>query len=225
MTPILVILTLAIIIAFEVVRRSRSKPALETREMVAEHPNDVEVFDRHFHPSHTWAIVSGSKTVTVGADDFSESIIGRLTSIDLPKVGRTFQQGEPIAYLHHGSRNLAQISPITGKVIEINEKLARHPTMLNDSPLERGWIAKILPSNLEIDLRNLLRGVAADGWRDAVRMELVRMFSPSFGPVLQDGGKLIENLGDHFSDDEWNRLVQKFFPIITPKQQQNKSKN
>ncbi len=225
MTFILVILTAAIIVSVELVGRSRKRQRHEIPDLITEHPTSFEVFDRYFHPGHTWAMVSGSPNVVVGVDDFSSRMIGDVSKIDLPVVGQTIHQGESLALLFHGSRNLVQVSPISGKVVDVNKKLRRNPELLNDSPLERGWIAKLLPTSLETDLRNLLKGIVADGWRDAVRTQLIQLFSPKIGTVLQDGGQLVQNLGDYFSDEEWNRLVQQFFPIVLPNQNQNRPMN
>jgi glycine cleavage system H lipoate-binding protein len=221
MTFILVILTSAVILSLELIRRSQVKPILANPELVLEHPASYDVFDRYFHPGHTWAMISGSSSVTVGVDDFSSCMIGNLSKIELPAIGQMIHQGDPFTLLCHGSRNLVQVSPISGKVVEVNKKLTRNPGLINDSPLKRGWIIKVLPTSLETDLRNLLKGVVADGWRDAVRTQLIQLFSPRIGIVVQDGGQLVQGLGDHLSDDEWNRLVRRFFPLITPIKFQN----
>ena len=222
MTFILVILTVAIVICIELLLKSQERRANTYSELVTEHPTSFEVFDRYFHPGHTWALISGPRNIIVGIDDFSSRMVGAVAKIDLPGVGQLIHQGEPLTLLRNGARVLAQVSPISGKVVEVNKRLRRHPELLNESPLERGWIAKIVPTNLETDLRNLLKGFAADGWRDAVHAQLIQLFSPRIGIVLQDGGQPIQNLGDYLSDDEWNRLVQQFFPTVPPNQKQNK---
>jgi len=221
MTIILVILTMAIIFSFEIFRRSRRKEVNKNAELVTEHPASFDVFDRYFHPGHTWALVSGPRGVIVGSDDFSSRIIGKIATIDLPVVGQLIQQGEPLACLHHGMRRLAQIAPISGKVIAINKKLKDHPELLNESPFEHGWIAKVLPSSLDTDLRNLLKGFVADGWRDGVRTKFIQLFSSRIGVVMQDGGQLVSDLGECFSDEEWNLIIQKFFPLVLPNKNQH----
>lgn len=224
MSFLLLLLAVVVFVTLDILRRKRSAAGKGVR-----HPFEIsvvtEIIACYFHPGHTWALVSGSKTVKVGADDFSERMIGNLSSIDLPQVGKTVHQGEPLAFLHRGNRTLAQVSPITGKIVQVNERLIKSPSLLNRSPLERGWIAKILPTELDHDLRNLLKGATADGWRESVRMQLIHMFSPRIGTLMQDGGQLIENLGDQFPDDDWNRLVRDFFPIAVPTQSRAKPTN
>ncbi len=225
MTFILAILTSAVILSLELIRRSQMKSKLANPKLVAEHPASYDLFDRYFHPGHTWAMISGSHSVTVGIDDFSSRVIGNLSKIELPTIGQRIHQGDPFALLYHGSRNLVQVSPISGKIVEVNKKLKRNLGLINDSPLEHGWIVKVLPTSLETDLRNLLKGIVADGWQDAVRTQLIQLFSPRIGTVVQDGGQLVQSLGDHLSDDEWNSLVRHFFPLISLIKFQNSSMN
>jgi len=214
MSFVLVILTVGIILLVEFLHASRKKHPSDSQEMVTEHPTSFDVFDRYFHPGHTWAMVSSSRDVVVGIDDFSSRVVGTVASIDLPVVGQSILQGEPLTFLHHGTRHLLQVAPVSGRVVDVNKRLKRHPELISESPFEHGWIAKVYPTNLDTDLRNLLKGFVADGWRDAIRSQLIQLFSSKIGIVLQDGGQLIQNLGDQFSDDEWNQLVQQFFPIV-----------
>lgn len=225
MTFILVILTSAVVLSVELIRRSQMKPKPSSPELVTEHPASFDVFDRYFHPGHTWALISASRSVTVGVDDFSSCMIGNLSKIELPAIGQMIHQGDPFALLHHGSRSLVQVSPISGKIVEVNKRLTRNPALINDSPLERGWIMRVLPTSLETESRNLLKGIVADGWRDAVRTQLIQLFSPQIGMVVQDGGQLVQSLGDHLSDDEWNHLILHFFPLVSLDKFQNKSMN
>jgi glycine cleavage system H protein len=216
MTFLLVIMTVAIILAIELVRNSHRTQSHASPELVTEYPTSFEVLERYFHPGHTWAMVSGSRNVVVGIDDFSSSIMGTVDRIDLPKVGQAVRQGEALTLLCHGARRLAHVAPISGKIVDVNKKLENQPGLLNESPFERGWIARIAPANFDIELRNLFKGIAADGWRNAIRSQFTQFFSPNIGIAIQDGGQIVQNLGDHLRDDEWSLLVQQFFPTVSP---------
>jgi glycine cleavage system H protein len=45
---------------------------------------------------------------------------------------------------------------LSGEVVEINEELIEHPEWINQSPYEKGWIVKIKPSNMEVELDGLM---------------------------------------------------------------------
>lgn len=225
MTFILVALTVTVVLTLELVGKNRAESVARKPESRLTRRTPIEILERYFHPGHTWITVSDQRKITVGIDEFSERIIGSVNRVDLPEVGRTIQQGEPFTRLHHNNRVLVHVAPVSGRIADVNKKLIRRPNLLNNSPLERGWIATIVPSNLETELRNLLSGVVADGWREAVRTEFIQLCSPGIGTVLQDGGQLIENLGEHFNDDEWSRLIRKFYPTISSKHIQHTPMN
>jgi glycine cleavage system H protein len=225
MTFILVVLTFGFLVAIGLMRKSAVRVRSGESVLKPREQRSTPVTERFLHPGHMWALVSGEKAVTVGSDEFSERMIGTSASVILPKVGALVQQGEPIAILVNGKRSLSQLSPISGKIVEVNEKLDKHPSLFHASPLERGWIARIIPSRLDIEIRNLLRGTVADSWREAVRIQFIQMFAPKTGLVLQDGGQLIENIGEHFSDEEWSRIAGEFFHLTTVNPTQNKTTN
>ena len=176
------------------------------------HPVTTSRIERYFHPGHSWVLVHSSEPVVVGITDFSQRFIGRLDGIELPREGSFLRQGEAMVTLKHGDKVLTQVAPVSGVVVEVNNHLTSHPATVNDSPLEKGWIAKIAPRDLTLELRNLLRGVIADRWQESVRTLLVHWFSPQLGTVMQDGGGIVDNVSDLVDRTEWRSLVNDFFP-------------
>lgn len=215
MSFILLLLTVAIFIVLELAKSSKIKKATAAKTLSIESPVAAAVIERYFHPGHAWALVGKSDVVTIGVDDLAQRCIGRIDAIDLPLVGRPVSQGQVLATLRRGTRWLATVAPITGVVVEINEKVVSRPPLINESPYDRGWVVKISPASLRVELRNLMRGRVAERWMEAVRAELVQWFSPRKGTVLQDGGGMIDNISDLVSDREWEQLVNEFFPLVT----------
>ena len=178
---------------------------------VSPKPISTETIERYFHRGHSWALVQPSKEVVVGVDDFTQRFIGKVDSIELPQVGSYVRQGDRMITMKHGTKALSPVAPLTGTVVEINPRLKTDPASINDSPLEKGWIAKISPADLTMELRALLKGVVADHWQEAVRAHLLHWFAPRVGPVMQDGGSLVESISDIVNADEWRLLVDEFF--------------
>ncbi|MCX6142539.1 MAG: hypothetical protein NTZ35_04895 [Ignavibacteriales bacterium] len=112
-----------------------------------------------------------------------------------------------------GGKALPQIAPLSGTIVGVNNKLASSPGVVNSSPLEKGWIVRLAPAQLTVELRNLLKGAIADRWQEAVINQLVRWFTSPLHPVLQDGGQIIDNVSDLMDDADWQRFVQEFFSI------------
>ena len=170
-----------------------------------------EVIERYFHRGHSWALVSSSKEVVAGIDDFAQRFVGKVDEIELPQPGAFVRQGDRMATLRHGTKSLSPVAPLTGTVVEVNTRLKTDPSAINESPLERGWFFTISPSDMSTELRSLLKGVVADRWQEAVRAHLIHWFAPRVGTVMQDGGTLIDTISDAVSADEWRLLVDEFF--------------
>jgi glycine cleavage system H protein len=208
MVAALVLITFLVCITIDVVRRHRRRiPAVSHLP----EPPTAEVRERYFYPGHSWALVENSRVVTVGVDDLVPRVIGKLDKIEIAKTGATVRQGEPLVTLHSGSRSLSLGSPVSGIVEEINLSLSDHPSLLADSPLEKGWIAKLAPRNLSSEIRDLLNGSAARQWHEAVQIQVASWFSPRLGTVLQDGGQWIDSVSSLLTDEQWKELTQALF--------------
>jgi glycine cleavage system H protein len=112
--------------------------------------------DLYYHKEHFWAKVEGN-TVVVGTTDFAQKAAGDIVFIELPSVGRTIEQGKPCGSMESGKWVGRIYAPLSGKVESSNEKLEDSPELVNESPYEKGWIFKISPSNLQEELKKLMK--------------------------------------------------------------------
>jgi glycine cleavage system H protein len=174
-------------------------------------PISTEKIERYFHRGHSWVLVQSSKEVVAGVDDFSQRFIGKLGDIDLPQAGSVIRQGEIMVTMKHGDKSLPTVAPVSGTILEVNTRLKETPSIINNSPFEKGWIVKIAPKDLTIELRSLFKGITADRWQEAVRAHLLHWFSPRLGTVMQDGGEIVDNVSDLTNSEEWRILVDEFF--------------
>jgi glycine cleavage system H protein len=214
MVVILVILTVAVILTVEFIRRSW-KPATAMAHVPVPrmHPS-TNTIERYFHPGHCWVRVENPELAFVGVDDFTQHLIGSLDAVELPAEGTTVYQGQPFISLHHGKKTITQVAPMSGIVQRINHRLHAHPALVNRSPYEKGWMAQLIPTNFKTEVNNLLKGAVADRWLEAVRMQLLSWFAPKLGTVLQDGGEFIENISELLNEEEWNRLIRELYPNV-----------
>lgn len=219
MTFILVLLTVAIFVVLELIKNSKKQTVTSPRRVTVPFPIATQVIERYFHPGHSWALVGNSDVVTVGVDDFVQRVIGELDEIQLPPLGKSIRQGEPFITLRRGKRTLVQVTPLSGVIVGVNEKLTSNPKLINNSVYDRGWVGKLQPTNLQTELRNLLKGVFADRWQESVREQLIQWFSPKVGVVFQDGGHMVQNIGDLLGEEDWERLTKEFFYSVSPSNQ------
>lgn len=169
------------------------------------------LFDRYFHPGHSWARFLSLKSAVVGIDDFTQKIMGIIDRVDLPPIGLEIEQGQQLWKVWHKNRVLSQPSPVGGKVVAVNESLVKNPSLANQSPYEEGWIAKVRSSDGRREVHNLLHASVAVHWLESVKSQVVQRLAPSLGPMFQDGGELIDDIGDRLSDQEWKEIVREFF--------------
>jgi len=222
MVLFLVLLTLVAFLGIEWIRNRKAKASPASQTVRAPAPRPAVALERLFHPGHTWAEVIDVQTVMVGIDDFTQRFMGDLDTVSVKGKGAAVQQGEPLATLRHKGRELAVVAPVSGILIEANPGVAEDPGIVNNSPYEKGWLAKIRPSRLETEIRNLLRGAVAEKWRDGLQDQMASWFAPKLGMVLQDGGEWVDNLSDVLSDEQWHELARTLFPSLPPDQSNHK---
>lgn len=110
--------------------------------------------DLKYTKEHEWAKIEGD-VVTIGITDYAQSELGDIVYIELPKVDSEVEQMAPIGTIEAVKTVADLYSPLSGKVIEVNEKLSQNPSIVNNDPYGEGWIAKIRISNPD-EVENLL---------------------------------------------------------------------
>lgn len=110
------------------------------------HPQDIR-----YHKEHTWVRVSGNKG-TIGITDYAQDALGDIVYIDLPEVDSSVEASTEITEIESTKSTSSVISPVSGRVIEVNEELSETPEIINEDPYGNGWIAVIeLDNPTEID--------------------------------------------------------------------------
>jgi len=96
--------------------------------------------DLKYHKEHTWSKVSGKKA-TIGITDYAQEALGDIVYIDLPEVDSTVEPNSEIGEIESTKATSSIISPLGGRVIEVNEELTESPEVINEDPYGKGWIA------------------------------------------------------------------------------------
>lgn len=110
--------------------------------------------DIKFHKEHTWVKVSGKKA-TIGITDYAQESLGDIVYIDLPEIDTDVEANTEIAEIESTKATSAVIAPVSGTIIEVNEKLEDSPEIINEDPYGKGWIA-ILEIADESELDDLM---------------------------------------------------------------------
>ncbi len=91
---------------------------------------------------HEWAKSEGN-VITVGITDHAQSALGDVVYVELPKVGRTLKEGETFGVVESIKAVSDLYSPISGKVVEVNNGLVDDPSQVNKDPQGSAWMVKI----------------------------------------------------------------------------------
>lgn len=88
---------------------------------------------------HEWINNDG----VIGITDYAQRELGDVVFVELPKLGSIVEKGKEIAVLESVKAVSNVYSPVSGKITEINDKLSSNSELINKSPYEEGWIAKV----------------------------------------------------------------------------------
>lgn len=172
--------------------------------------------ERYYHPGHTWVEIKGEdQSAEIGPDSFTQKVMGQVEEIELPRAGQIIHQGNPLWTFVRGNRRLTQVSPLTGKIMEVNAVIANNKSAATQPADGTTWMVKIHPLEIRQNLNNLLQGVLARRWQDTSKTLLVQNFFSQLGPVYQDGGELADDVSQKISDEQWSEIQNEFFyPVI-----------
>jgi glycine cleavage system H protein len=96
--------------------------------------------DLKYHKEHTWAKISGKKA-TIGITNYAQDALGDIVYIDLPEVDTSVEANSEIGEIESTKATSSIISPLSGRVMEVNEELSESPEIINEEPYGKGWIA------------------------------------------------------------------------------------
>lgn len=89
-----------------------------------------------------WTKING-EIASVGITEYAQEMLGEITFVELPEVGKNVKSGEEIGTIESLKAISPMISPIDGEIIEVNTILEKKPELINDKPLTDGWIWKM----------------------------------------------------------------------------------
>ncbi len=105
---------------------------------------------------HEWISVEADNTAYIGITDFAQGELGELVYVEVDTVGETIEINEVFGTVEAVKTTADLYMPVSGTILEFNpaidESEGDEPTLVNESPYEKGWIIKIKladPSELD----------------------------------------------------------------------------
>ncbi len=111
-----------------------------------------------YSQDHEWVVVENG-IATVGITDYAQGELGEIVFVEVETVGETLSEGEVFGSVEAVKTVSELLLPLSGEIIELNEKLEDTPELINDDPFGEGWIVKVKVSD-ESEMEKLLSASA-----------------------------------------------------------------
>ena len=99
-----------------------------------------------YHAEHDWALIDGDEA-TLGVTWFAQDALGELVHYEAPEVGSTVTKDEACGEVESVKAVSDVIAPLSGEVLEVNQKAVDEPETINDDAYGEGWLIRIRMSD------------------------------------------------------------------------------
>ena len=107
--------------------------------------------DLKYHKEHDWARIEGDEAV-LGITWFAQDALGELVHYEPPNVGDTVARDSSYGEVESVKAVSDLIAPLSGEVLEVNQKIVDEPETVNADPYGEGWLVRIrLSDPSEVD--------------------------------------------------------------------------
>jgi glycine cleavage system H lipoate-binding protein len=143
-------------------------------------------------------------------------MIGKVKVIVLPLSGRRCLQGENFSSIIREEGILHIVSPVSGFILAINQKLINQPNLIREDPLGEGFLLTLKPKNFQQDEKYLIFGEAARSWcyKEVQRYEATIISElagqEGVGMTMQDGGMKLRDARQSITPERYIQLVSTF---------------
>jgi glycine cleavage system H protein len=107
--------------------------------------------DLSYHAEHDWARIEGGEA-TLGVTWFAQDALGELVHYEAPEQGATIAKDSSYGEVESVKAVSDVIAPLSGEILEVNQKVVDGPETVNEDPYGEGWLVRIRmsdPSELE----------------------------------------------------------------------------
>ena len=98
--------------------------------------------DLRYHKEHDWARIDGDEAV-LGITWFAQDALGELVHYEPPQEGDTISKDSSYGEVESVKAVSDVIAPLSGEVLEVNQKVVAEPETVNADPYGDGWLVRI----------------------------------------------------------------------------------
>jgi glycine cleavage system H protein len=104
-----------------------------------------------YHPEHDWARIDGDHA-TMGITWYAQDSLGELVHYEAPVEGTRIERDKTYGEVESVKAVSDVIAPLSGQVVEVNQKVVDEPETVNEDPYGEGWLVRIaLTDPAEVD--------------------------------------------------------------------------
>ncbi len=96
--------------------------------------------------THEWARKEGDEIIC-GISDYAQKLMNDLVYVELPREGQRVKAGDAFAVVESVKAASDVYAPVSGVVVAVNRALEQNPEIINRSPYQEGWMARIKPDD------------------------------------------------------------------------------
>ena len=110
----------------------------------------------YYSKSHEYLNYSAeTKVGRLGLTHFAQDQLGDIVHLDLPEANKALAKGQVLGVVESVKTVADVYSPVSGRVLRVNDLLKKQPELVNTSPEAEGWLADIAVEKPE-ELADLL---------------------------------------------------------------------
>ena len=98
--------------------------------------------DLKYTKEHEWVRLQGTRAV-VGITDFAQDALGDVVYAEVPEEGTEITAGQPFGEVESTKSVSDVYAPLSGSILDRNDRLADEPEILNQDPYGDGWMVVI----------------------------------------------------------------------------------
>ncbi len=119
--------------------------------------------DRMYTKEHEWVAVDGD-VATIGVTEYAADELGDVVFLELPESGSAVSEGDAVGTIETVKSVEDLYCPVSGEVAEVNEAVLDAPELVNQQPMEDGWLFKVKMD----DASQLNALLDADAYQDLI---------------------------------------------------------
>jgi glycine cleavage system H protein len=95
-----------------------------------------------YHAEHDWARIDGDEA-TLGITWFAQDSLGELVHFEPPREGQQVTKDASYGEVESVKAVSDVTAPLSGEVLEVNQRVVDAPETVNDDPYGEGWLIRI----------------------------------------------------------------------------------